>query len=664
MDKFFIDKINDYNKDSFLYRDDLFNFIYTNFSQFKFPLENINYLLEFGKSNHDNYLISLALYSNYLYSYSIEPKESIHYLDESLKYLEKYNNYEKTELYYSILLSKAIYYNMYFDLENGMSISLFALKALEGSKKINTVVQFNINLAYILSELGFPGQALQLVLKFENDINYYDSKIKAQLFSCIIFLSIQVKKMTYTLKYIKKLEKLDNYKDGYNKSLIDAYYINYYCANNDLNNANIYYNNLKDVYETVRKTFDGPGPYNRTTLPICLARYFYMTRNPKKSLEFYDFIYNHIEFYTGERVRILDEALTIAIEEKNIDEIVKFHNMFQQLGKKMSSMRDITDQNGQGILIKCLNSISSYQNVINNIYNVNEFLKKLVKANTYSEINDEFKMLCEKIEQGAKTKIIFIINNKYYYSFKKKLNPIFNIRFDKFENTSYTKIPAVMNMFFNGYSYIAPIKANSKIKAYVLFNNKLKNAIDNSTKSLALEAMNTLANAIIQVERYNKLDEKSLTDPLTNLYNRYAIKELIDTYDFTRSLYFIEFDIDDFKKINDTYGHPAGDFILVELSKMLLKRFSRNQVFRIGGEEFLVLTDLNPLSLEKTLNDFENELKNHCFNFDGNNIYITISYGGVKLNDKKEFVYAYEKADKLLYKIKNDGKGKGIILKE
>jgi diguanylate cyclase (GGDEF)-like protein len=91
-----------------------------------------------------------------------------------------------------------------------------------------------------------------------------------------------------------------------------------------------------------------------------------------------------------------------------------------------------------------------------------------------------------------------------------------------------------------------------------------------------------------------KLDELSRTDPLTGLYNRRFFTELVDMelavasrYEFSSSLLLI--DLDHFKRINEDYGHVAGDEVLRIISKVIRRNVRRTDVVgRLGGEEFLV----------------------------------------------------------------------------
>lgn len=89
----------------------------------------------------------------------------------------------------------------------------------------------------------------------------------------------------------------------------------------------------------------------------------------------------------------------------------------------------------------------------------------------------------------------------------------------------------------------------------------------------------------------NKLQKTALTDRLTGLYNRhYMMKELESSMKNGGSLFIAMIDIDDFKMINDRYGHNAGDYVLVNVSRIMHEVCSDCRISRWGGEEFLVLS--------------------------------------------------------------------------
>lgn len=165
------------------------------------------------------------------------------------------------------------------------------------------------------------------------------------------------------------------------------------------------------------------------------------------------------------------------------------------------------------------------------------------------------------------------------------------------------------------------------------------------------------------------LQEIAIRDPLTNLYNRLKIIELIQyeiekaqRYNHVFSLLMI--DIDDFKHINDTFGHNYGDEVLKEFSKCLIQSVRKiDIVSRWGGEEFLIL--LPETKKEQALNVAE-RIKKNLSKVYVNYKYIvvsmnTASFGLAEYNHEDNSNLLIEKVDKALYSSKNNGKNKITI---
>jgi len=131
--------------------------------------------------------------------------------------------------------------------------------------------------------------------------------------------------------------------------------------------------------------------------------------------------------------------------------------------------------------------------------------------------------------------------------------------------------------------------------------NKYAFLSHNNYKCALLVIMNSIIWYLfgVRIERYKELSYK---DSLTGLFNRRYFSELLDIelkrarrYDSSISLLFI--DIDDFKTVNDTYGHKYGDIVLVKFAKILKAEIRETDIVsRWGGEEFVILLhekDLN-----------------------------------------------------------------------
>ena len=159
-----------------------------------------------------------------------------------------------------------------------------------------------------------------------------------------------------------------------------------------------------------------------------------------------------------------------------------------------------------------------------------------------------------------------------------------------------------------------------------------------------------------------QLEEKTLRDKLTNAYNREFFennyKRLIDTYkneDMKFALVMI--DIDDFKKINDTYGHDIGDNVLINLVSKIEKSLRNDDVLiRWGGEEFIILLKVSSKeALEFVLEKLRNIIENSKFK---NLPKITCSFGGTLYEDNEAIKETIKRADIALYIAKDNGKNK------
>ncbi|MFP4078026.1 MAG: GGDEF domain-containing protein [Bacillota bacterium] len=182
----------------------------------------------------------------------------------------------------------------------------------------------------------------------------------------------------------------------------------------------------------------------------------------------------------------------------------------------------------------------------------------------------------------------------------------------------------------------------------------------------------TLHYRITLKETNRKLEKLSTLDPLTHLPNRRYFEDQVNyevaiSRRYQLSASFLMIDIDHFKAINDTYGHEAGDKVLVELSSILRQNVrDSDTVSRYGGEEFMLLlshTDINGADI--LANRLRAIVETHTFNKDETPISITISIGVAPLLHNLEDPYktTYRLVDEALYKAKKNGRNQVITLK-
>jgi len=122
-------------------------------------------------------------------------------------------------------------------------------------------------------------------------------------------------------------------------------------------------------------------------------------------------------------------------------------------------------------------------------------------------------------------------------------------------------------------------------------------------------------------------------------------------------------DLDNFKQINDKFGHPAGDLVLKEVSNLLRTYLRANTIIgRLGGEEFGII--LPNVTLENGKNVAErirNVIENHEIKYDGKVIRISASLGVTQVKEGDTIDTLYRRVDEALYQAKRDGKNKVIV---
>jgi len=159
---------------------------------------------------------------------------------------------------------------------------------------------------------------------------------------------------------------------------------------------------------------------------------------------------------------------------------------------------------------------------------------------------------------------------------------------------------------------------------------------------------------------------------LTNLYNHRYFQEILEkelarAYRYKNDLCLIIFDIDFFKKVNDNYGHPAGDKVLTTLAKQLQIAIRPSDIIaRYGGEEFMViLPETDEAGMAVLAERLRHRVMEITTRINDLKINVTISSGGVHFSPDREGVSKQnliDTADRALYMSKENGRNRFTVL--
>lgn len=202
-------------------------------------------------------------------------------------------------------------------------------------------------------------------------------------------------------------------------------------------------------------------------------------------------------------------------------------------------------------------------------------------------------------------------------------------------------------------------QARQFIDQYIEFQTRKDERRDHRIHHLK-KNLDQVKNKLVEANQSMKMDH------LTQVNNRLSFDEhMKQQYQFShlyqQPVCLLMLDIDHFKKINDQYGHPVGDFILQECCRVLRSVFHREHDFiaRVGGEEFAIIlpyyhTEHAVTKAEQALQKIRSEI----YIKDEHRIQFTISIGIAELNKSETVEQWYKRADSALYLSKNSGRNK------
>jgi len=211
---------------------------------------------------------------------------------------------------------------------------------------------------------------------------------------------------------------------------------------------------------------------------------------------------------------------------------------------------------------------------------------------------------------------------------------------------------------------VLPLLRGEQVLGAITLVAKRGGVFPTATREMLRVIGHHVAVSLQNARMYQSMETRATTDGLTGLTNHRAFQErlaqLHDLAERTGQKYSVVLtDIDHFKSINDTYGHPVGDQVLKRVSSIFTGRARKvDTVARYGGEEFvLVLPDTDGKSAEQLANKLREEIGDQVMTSEHGTFKITISMGVAEFPlDGKERLGLVEKADQALYYCKEHGR--------
>lgn len=275
--------------------------------------------------------------------------------------------------------------------------------------------------------------------------------------------------------------------------------------------------------------------------------------------------------------------------------------------------------------------------------------------------------------EGKRVRAVSLVFSDDYYDQKEIIRENMRASLDELEKKAYDTDEAEMDEFSKEVVLVRVAIAiqiagvvflvwfTSRMGIHPVLNAVKRIKADNPIPDAGAREFRYLARAYNRMyEVYKKslarLNYKASHDELTGAYNRAGYDLLLEGLDL-KTTYMMLFDVDNFKSINDTYGHEVGDKVLVKLVKVLKNNFrSDDCICRIGGDEFVVLmvhTEDNKRKLvSEKLTKINKELEEADDGLPAASISVGIAHG----REASDAVTLFEKTDAAMYRSKKIGK--------
>jgi diguanylate cyclase (GGDEF)-like protein len=215
-----------------------------------------------------------------------------------------------------------------------------------------------------------------------------------------------------------------------------------------------------------------------------------------------------------------------------------------------------------------------------------------------------------------------------------------------------------------------PLAVEGEVLGCISLDSEQPNAFDVQDLQFISVIGYQIAATLKQFQKISTIKDQAIYDKLTTLHNRRYFDEKIKAetqkaFSSRTPLSLVMVDIDFFKKVNDTYGHHAGDSVLSKIASLLKNSVRKDDtVARYGGEEFILVLPGAKLEVTAIIAErIRRLIETTPFEIEGGQIHITISMGisNLPTHQAKSGEDLVKMADQALYKAKNEGRNRVCI---
>lgn len=621
-----------------------------------------------------NYAYSIALgYSMVFYFlYSNDIDRAIAYNEKARTLLKQIPDYEKSEAILTVA-NNAVLGNILKENYGAAYMEILqAMPMAEKSDRITYYSAFLNNGAIILAEFGLYKKAIQQVeetLQKRDMIGESNYIVTIFLYGNLCVSAgdiVKLKKIIHDYApYIETAELFDT-------TMFHKFYVEAAMMENNQTEAKRAFQYLQDTY-----IFEHNDMIDNAEVYLVYARYYMFIQDYEEASHYYHIVLKNLDSLLGHKRQIYEE---MAILYAHQHQYQKAYASLQKANARnqhyVSFIDDMYRHELEDVWEK--NRMLSYEILYQRLLDITTFGKTVISSLTRNQLIDVIQTHLPQIFQYDICRLMLYDEKKQ--QFQSLDGTIFlsaNLSFlkpcvvdkDAIIHSNIKPGDAICEQLDSLYDsgirsiLMQPVTYQNTLLAMIYFGSEQINFFSHADQGLLQVFADYVAIALHNIYQFEDAVEKSSYDYLTGTFNRSALMKrgedmLLMAKANNDSIGVLMMDIDNFKNINDTYGHIKGDEVIRKVTAVMDVHKQHGIIARFGGEEFILLIDhITKHQLYQIAEQIRYDCENSHLYVSGSLIDFTISIGGCyHTNIHTSLKALFEEADQRLYIAKRNGK--------
>lgn len=547
-----------------------------------------------------------------------------------------------------------------------------AMPIAEKGGRISYYSAFLNNGAIILREFGLYKKAIQQV---EETLQKRDL-IGTSNFFVTIFLLSSLYLCTKETDKVRELLKVHMPEllasDYYDTALFYKQYMEAAILDDDRPTAEHWYEILINTYD-----FSKNEELDNNEVYLSLARYHLYQKNYEKAQEYYEHLLSHMEELLGYKRHILEESARLY---ECLEDYQKAHACLKQAhaltGTYTGFIDDMYRQEIEDVWEK--NRMLSYEVLYDRLLDMTEFGKIVTSCLSWTQLNEVIDQHAGRIFSYDNWEVLLyeepkqLLRSFANVSYALDSHPILKACTREYTSrrlpnlTADSETAKSLGTLYDKQTrsmLLQPITYQGTVLALFCMKSNLVDNFSRTDQRLLQVFADYIAIAIHNVGQFADALDKSSYDYLSGIYNRSALMQygedmLQSARRQAHSIGALMMDIDDFKQINDTFGHMQGDEVIRQVTAIMKQKQQHGIIARFGGEEFILLIDqLSKQELYELAEDIRYACETCEISFENASIHFTISIGCCYQEQPASTLKElFNEADQRLYIAKRNGK--------